>query len=139
MGKHKYIETPEKLLEMFYEYKDFTKANPRFRYQLCQRTAEMIKEPLEVPLTLEGFKNYAYRKHGVTIHHYFNNSENAYDDYRTICLYIKDEIREDQIQGGMVGQYNPSITQRLNGLVEKSQVEQDGKIEVVFVKGKTIL
>ena len=39
----------------------------------------------------------------------------------------------------MVGQYNPSITQRLNGLVEKTQVEQDGKIEVVFVKGKTIL
>jgi hypothetical protein len=29
-------------------------------------------------------------------------------------------IRNDQIDGGMVGQYNPSITQRLNGLVEKT-------------------
>jgi len=48
-------------------------------------------------------------------------------------------IRQDQISGGMVGQYNPSITQRLNGLVEKSQVENDGKIEVIFRDGKTIL
>jgi hypothetical protein len=30
-------------------------------------------------------------------------------------------IRNDQIDGGMVGQYNSSITQRLNGLVEKTE------------------
>jgi len=139
MGRNKYIETPEKLLEMFKEYKLFTKSNPRFRHQLSQKTAEMIREPLEVPLTMEGFKVFAYNEFNVTIHHYFTNPENAYENYRSICTHIKDEIRLDQIQGGMVGQYNPSITQRLNGLVEKSQVEQDGKIEVVFVKGKTIL
>jgi len=139
MGKHKYIESPEKLLEMFNEFKKFTKDNPRYKYQLCQRTAEMVKEPLEVPLTFEGFKVYCYNTHKITIHHYFTNPEGAYEDYRNICTHIKEEIRQDQIQGGMVGQYNPSITQRLNGLVEKTQVEQDGKIEVVFVKGKTIL
>lgn len=139
MGKHKYIETPEKLLEMFEDFKTFTKSNPRFRHQLCQRTGEMVKEPLEVPLTMEGFKVYSYNKFKVTVDHYFKNSEGAYEEYRPICTHIKDEIRQDQIQGGMVGQYNPSITQRLNGLVEKTQTEQDGKIEVVFVKGKTIL
>lgn len=139
MGKHKYIETPERLLEMFNEYKEFTKSNPRYKHQLCQRTAEMIKEPLEVPLTMEGFEVYCFEKQGVTISNYFDNRNNSYDEYYTICTYIKKMIRNDQIQGGLVGQYNPSITQRLNGLVEKSQVEQDGKIEVVFVKGKTIL
>lgn len=139
MGKNKYVEKPETLLEWFNEYKEYTKANPRYRHQLCQRTAEMVKEPLEVPLTIEGFEIYCYENHKVTLHHYFNNTDNAYEDYRTICLYIKKLIRNDQIQGGLVGQYNPSITQRLNGLVEKTQVEQDGKIEVVFVKGKTIL
>lgn len=139
MYKKKYIETPEKLLKIFEDYKDFTKSNPRYRYQLCQRTGEMVAEPLEVPLTIEGFKIYCHNKFNVTVHHYFTNPEGAYDNYRNICTRIKDEIRNDQIQGGMVGQYNPSITQRLNGLVEKNQIEQDGKIEVVFVKGKTIL
>lgn len=139
MGKNKYIETPERLLEMFNEYKQFTKDNPRYKHQLCQRTAEMVKEPLEVPLTIEGFRVYCYNIFKVTVHHYFTNPEGSYDDYRNVCMHIKEEIRQDQINGGMVGQYNPSITQRLNGLVEKTQVEQDGKIEVVFVKGKTIL
>ena len=60
MGKNKYIETPERLLEMFNEYKQFTKDNPRYKHQLCQRTAEMVKEPLEVPLTIEGFRVYCY-------------------------------------------------------------------------------
>lgn len=139
MGKNKYIETPERLLEMFNEYKQFTKDNPRYKHQLCQRTAEMVKEPLEVPLTMEGFEVYCYKNFKVTVSNYFENRENVYEDYYAICTYVKKEIRQDQIQGGMVGQYNPSITQRLNGLVEKTQVEQDGKIEVVFVKGKTIL
>jgi len=139
MGKNKYIETPERLLEMFNEYKQFTKDNPRYKHQLCQRTAEMVKEPLEVPLTIEGFRVYCYNIFKVTVDHYFKNSEGAYEEYRHICMHIKEEIRQDQINGGMVGQYNPSITQRLNGLVEKTQVEQDGKIEVVFIKGKTIL
>lgn len=139
MGRYKLIETPERLLEMFNEYKEFTKSNPRYKHQLCQRTAEMVKEPLEVPLTMEGFDIYCFEKHNVTIQNYFENKHNAYEDFYGVCTHIKKMIRNDQIQGGLVGQYNPSITQRLNGLVEKSQVEQDGKIEVVFVKGKTIL
>jgi len=139
MGKHKYIETPEKLLKMFEEFKEYTKSNPRYRHQLCQRTGEMVREPLEVPLTMEGFEVYCYKNYKVTVSNYFDNRNDVYKDYYTICTYVKKEIRQDQIHGGMVGQYNPSITQRLNGLVEKSQVEQDGKIEVVFVKGKTIL
>jgi hypothetical protein len=43
------------------------------------------------------------------------------------CSYIKREIRNDQISGGMVGQYNPSITQRLNNLTEKSDITTNGQ------------
>jgi len=139
MGRYKLIETPEKMLEMFENYKTFVKSNPRYKHQLCQRTAEMVKEPLEVPLTMEGFEVYCFDKFKVTIDNYFRNENGNYDSYYTICTHIKKIIRQDQISGGMVGQYNPSITQRLNGLVEKSQVENDGKIEVIFRDGKTIL
>ena len=36
-------------------------------------------------------------------------------------IFIREVIRRDQIEGGMVGQYNPSITQRLNGLKEQTE------------------
>jgi hypothetical protein len=52
---------------------------------------------------------------------YFNNKDGAYENYSMVCRAIKHEIRQHQIEGGMAGIYNPSITQRLNGLVEKQE------------------
>ncbi len=120
-GRPRNFETPEEMLEAFQEYRNYTKRNPRYRYQLSQRTGEMVEEPLEVPLTIEGFSVYCYEKWG-SIHQYFKNLNNAYDEFLPICMRIKEEIRQDQITGGMVGQYNASITQRLNGLVDKQEV-----------------
>jgi hypothetical protein len=39
----------------------------------------------------------------------------------------------------MAGIFNPSITQRLNGLTEKQEVKHDGTVEIVMTKGKTLL
>ena len=40
----------------------------------------------------------------------------------------------DQIEGGMVGQYNPSITQRLNNLTERVDATTNGeKIDSIKV------
>jgi hypothetical protein len=139
MAKKKYIETPERLYEMWEEYKSDVKSNPRFRYVLCQRSGQMVPEPLERPLTQEGFEVFCSKTYGVSVEHYFRNNDNSYAEYCSICSRIIKERKDDQITGGMVGQYNPSITQRLNGLTEKQQIDTDGKIEVVFVKGKTIL
>lgn len=120
MGKHKYIETPEKLWELFEAYRKEVKANPRIRYVFVGKDGEEKKERLETPLTLEGFYNYC-RREICTVHQYFENQEKAYTDYLGICRAIREEIRQDQIEGGMVGQYSTSITQRLNGLKEQSE------------------
>jgi hypothetical protein len=81
----------------------------------------MVAEPLEVPLSLEGFEVYIYQKKGFFIEQYFKNQGQCLRTIFPICSYIKREIRTDQINGGMVGQYNASITQRLNGLTEKTE------------------
>jgi hypothetical protein len=75
-----------------------------------------------MPLTLEGFYVFGYEHYG-TVKQYFLNQDNMYPDFLAICSRIKEEIRHDQITGGLLGQYNPSITQRLNGLTEKTQTE----------------
>lgn len=117
----KYIESPDKLWELFLDYSKETKSEPRIKVEYVGKDGERVETPLERPLTLEGFKNYCRRNVGC-VHDYFANTNDAYSDYSIICRAVKDEIRQDQIEGGMVGQYNPSITQRLNNLTEKQEV-----------------
>jgi hypothetical protein len=126
MAKHKYIETPEKMWELFEQYKAKTKSNPRKKMVFVGKDGNRDYELLETPLTFEGFYNYCYDIVGC-IDQYFENRDNRYTDYVAICSRIKREIREDQITGGMVGQYNPSITQRLNNLKEQSDITTNGK------------
>ena len=126
----KKIKDPKQLEEIFKEYKSYTKTNPRFKYHLNQRTGDMVGEPLEVPYTLEGFEIFCHDKHNFTAKHYLENTNKAYEDFCTISTRIRKEIRDDQIKGGMVGQYNPSITARLNAL--KEQIEQTNIEQPLF-------
>lgn len=135
MAKHKYIETPERMWELFIEYATITKQSPRYRTQFVGRDGVMVKEPLERPLTLEGFELYVAEEGIIEdFQQYFENRDDRYKEYVYICSRIKKSIRKDQIEGGMVGQYNPSITQRLNGLTEKTENknEHSGTINANF-------
>ena len=119
----KYIETPEKMWELFVAYKESVKANPRYVYEYHGKDGTQVRKPLQVPLTMEGFENFVFEKDlNTSLDSYFANRDDRYKDYISICSRIRSQIRQDQIEGGMVGQYNSSITQRLNGLTEK--VEQ---------------
>jgi hypothetical protein len=124
MAKHKYIETPEKMWEYFEAYVKHVKSTPRMKMVFVGKDGNKDYELLERPLTLEGFELYLFNEGIISdISHYFANLDNRYSEYIAICSRVKKSIREDQISGGMVGQYNPSITQRLNGLVDQKQVE----------------
>jgi hypothetical protein len=126
MGKHKYIETPEKMWEHFEAYRTEVKSNPRKKHVFVGKDGVSDYELLERPLTLDGFECYCYDNGIISdLSNYFANSDNKYSDYSTICSRIRKAIKDDQIQGGMVGQYNASITQRLNGLTDKSEIKQE--------------
>lgn len=124
MAKHKYIETPAKLWEYFIQYKNHVKANPRKKHVFVGKDGASEYEKLEVPLTIEGFEMYCFDNGWITdLGDYFKDKDGRYSEYAPICSRIKKSIRADQIEGGLVGQYNSSITQRLNGLVDKSSVD----------------
>ena len=131
MPKNKYIETPERLWEIFKEYRDYVKSRPRTNHVFVGKDGNDARQELERPLTMEGFRVYCFENHSC-VKQYFDNPDKRYDEYITICSYIKDIIRQDQIEGGMVGQYNASITQRLNGLTEKVQQEQTNIVKFDF-------
>jgi len=118
----KYIETPEKLWDYFVNYKDDVKSNPIKKMVFVGKDGLKDYEERERPLTIDGFECWLADK-GIIgdLSHYFANTDNKYSDYLTICSRIKKNVRNDQIEGGMANIYNPSITQRLNGLKEQTE------------------
>jgi hypothetical protein len=114
------FEKPEQLAKAFEEYKDDlrTQSYEWKKVQFVGKNGDRVEEPTKVPMTMEGFKRFCRVNYG-DITEYFLNRNNYYDDFTNICSHIKEEIRENQILGGLLGFFNPSITQRLNGLVEK--------------------
>jgi len=118
VGRPRNLNNPEELQALFDRYKADVKANPRIKSVFGGKEFEERAEPLERPLTLEGFELFCYNEVGC-VEDYFKNTDKRYNEFTPICTRIRKAIRQDQIEGGMVGQYNPSITQRLNGLTEK--------------------
>lgn len=120
----KNIETPDKMWELFLAYKEKVKSNPILKHDFVGGAGKSVQRKIERPLTLEGFSVYCFEQGIIkSIHDYFTNRNDEYTDYSNICSRIKEIIRNDQIEGGMAGIYNPSITQRLNNLVERTQTE----------------
>jgi len=119
----KYIETPEKLWEHFENYKNETKSNPIKKHVFVGKDGNADYELIERPLTVDGFEVWCFKNAIINdLSHYFANTDNRYSDYVTICSRIRKEVRNDQIEKGLAGIYNTSITQRLNGLTDKSEV-----------------
>jgi len=119
---------------IFHQPSELEKAFEEYKADLKEQAKEWVKvefvgkdgyrQDLEqkVPMTIEGFERYCYSNYGC-VNQYMDNKDGYYDDFVIICSRIKKEIRENQIIGGMLGFYNPSITQRLNHL--KESVEQN--------------
>ena len=118
----KNIETPEKMWEYFETYKKWVKENPIKVQDYVGKDAEMVYRTKERPLTIDGFECWCFDNEIISdLSQYFANTEQRYTDYQTICSRIRKAVRADQIEGGMAGIYNPSITQRLNNLVERQE------------------
>ena len=134
VGRPNNIQSPEHMWELFQAYKKHAKQKPIIVKDWVGAMATEVAREKERPLTMEGFECFVWDQ-GVSngIDHYFSNQGGAYDKFLAICSRIKKEIRQDQISGGMAGIYNPSITQRLNGLVEKTQAD-DKKEMTIKVK-----
>lgn len=121
-GVKKMIPDANEMWKLFECYKTFTKDNPVEVQDFVGKDADEVQRKKEQPLTLEGFEDWVADNGGPwELEQYFSNREGRYEDFVAVCARIRRSIRADQIKGGMVGIYNPSITQRLNNLVERTE------------------
>ena len=132
MGNVKYIETPELMWQYFSEYALDIKDNPILVKDWVGKDADTVEREKERPLTMVGFLCYLDDQNIITdATDYFENKDNRYSAYIRVCSRIARSIKKDQIEGGMAGIYNQSITQRLNGLTEKSEVTTKGTTIII--------
>tara|TARA_R110000782_G_scaffold259125_1_gene349358 strand:- start:382 stop:819 length:438 start_codon:yes stop_codon:yes gene_type:complete len=125
------FKTPEELEQAWENYKENVKTQEGQweKVQYVGKDGARVTDGVKVPYTMAGFEVYCYKNYG-SVHHYFDNKLELYNDFGTICRAIRTEIREHQIIGGMNGFFNPSITQRLNGLTDKKEIEHKGELNI---------
>ena len=118
--------TEDQFIELFLQWKEYIETNPIKKQVFVGKDGRHDYELIPRPYTLEGFLNFAEEK-VCNVHQYFENRDNRYSTYVDICTRIKRVIRQNQIENGLAGLYNPSITQRLNNLTEKTDVTTNGE------------
>lgn len=123
MHRQMNYKDPQELQEDLIDYIKDTKDNPRIKVEYVGRDGERVHTPLERPLTIEGFKNFVYNKRGFAIHDYMYSDDDRYKPFSNIVTRAKEIIRQDQIEGGLLGAYNSNLTARINGLKEQNSHE----------------
>lgn len=133
------FQNTDELEIVWRQYKDdlLEQAEEWLKVQYVGKEGTRMTDALKLPLTFEGFRVFCYENYG-TVHQYFDNKDNLYSDFVEICSHIKLEIRSNQITGGMLGVFNPSITQRLNNISEKIEdvTPQTPKKLIIKIKRK---
>lgn len=116
------FKTPEELETAWEDYKENleNEALKWVKIQYVGKEGQRMEDAYKLPYTMEGFSVFCHKKYG-NVKQYFNNQDGFYDEFIAICSHIREEIRSNQITGGLLGIYNPSITQRLNSLVERTE------------------
>ena len=124
MGKNKYIETPEKLWELFSEFVEHEKSNPMFKVEYVGKEGDRVNTPLQVPITFEAFECWLADKGIINdLGNYSSNLNGAYTDYLPIITRIKNNCFAQNFKGASVGLFNANIIARKLGLADKKEVE----------------
>lgn len=128
LGKPKDIESPERLLEYFEQYKAWAKSNPYKVHDFVGKDAIEVHKEKERPITFIGFEGWlSMNKITSQLKHYELNTNGSYTDYLPIIAHIKAQTSADIVDGAMAGIYNANLAARLQGLVDKSDITSDGE------------
>ena len=131
MPKHKYIETPEKLWQLFLDYIEHERSNPMYKVEYAGKDGNQVKTPLETPITFEGFECYLQDQGVINdLGDYSKNDNGRYTDYAPIITRVKQNCFVHNFKGASVGLFNANIIARKLGLVDKKETEMKGGLNI---------
>jgi hypothetical protein len=121
MAKKKYIETPEKMWELFESYVLHERKNPMYKTEYVGKDGERVNTPLQTPITFEGFECYLADLGIINdLSDYSANKEKRYSEYTTIITRIRQNCFVQNFKGASVGLFNPNLIARKLGLKEQT-------------------
>lgn len=124
-GRPLNIQDPQELLQLWQEYKQSVDDNPDLQQVATGKGVMTIK--VKRPYLRAGFEAFVYNKNGYHIYQYFDNQNNAYEQFLGVVTHIRSEWSNDQLEGALTGRYKaPNLVARLNGLADKAQQEISG-------------
>jgi hypothetical protein len=137
MAKHKYIENPEDLLELWDKYKE------QVGFDIIEQATpkgDIVRLSIQKPLLRSGFESFVFRLKGFNVCQYLDNQEKAYNEYLGVITCIRKEWETDQVSGTLTGRYKaPNLTARLNGLNDNTDITSNGQtisdIKVTIIDG----
>lgn len=137
MAKHKYIETPEKMWELFEDYVKNEVNNPMFKVEYVGKDGERVNTPLQTPITFEGFECWLSDNGYIgDLGQYSANRDEAYTEYVPILTRIRTNCFVHNYKGAAVGLFNANLVAKKLGLVEKTdnknETKLDGNINITF-------
>ena len=123
--KQKYIESPERLWELFSQFVEHEKNNPMYRVDYVGKDGDKVNTPLQVPITFEGFECWLADEGIIEqLGDYSSNKGGAYDSYSAIITRIRQNCFAQNFKGAAVGLFNANIIAKKLGLIEKSEVKE---------------
>jgi len=125
MPRDKAIESPERLAELFEQYRSWVEKHPYRVHDFVGKDATEVHKDRQRPLTWVGFEAWLYR-HGIVtqLTHYEQNTGDSYSEYLPIVRALKKQCSSDIIDGALAGVYNQNIAARLEGLADKKEIEK---------------
>jgi hypothetical protein len=127
----KYIESPEKLWELFVSYVKHEAENPMYKRDYVGRDGNAVDTPLGTPITFEGFECWLADKEIIQdLGEYSANTNGNYSDYSTIITRIRKNCFVHNFKGAAVGLFNANLIARKLGL--KEQTENVNKEQPLF-------
>ena len=128
-GRPPKFKTAKELAQAFEDYKAFVDANP-FEIVTEFKGKRSVRH-VPHPYTLCGFMVFVdSMKEWCDWAKY---TKGRGEDFCGVITRIETEVREQQVCGGMAGQYNANLTARLNGLTDKKDLTSKGeRIDLKF-------
>lgn len=132
MAKKKYIETPEKLWELFEAYVKHEQFNPMYKIEYVGKEGSKVKTPLETPITFMGFECWL-ADNGIisNLSNYETNAEGSYNEYQPILTRIKNNCFTHNFKGAAVGIFNANLIARKLGLGDKQEIDHKGNVKIL--------
>jgi hypothetical protein len=126
-GGTKYIETPEKLLDLFKDYVKHEADNPMYKIEYVGKDGRIEKTPLVTPITFEGFECYLFDKEIIRdLGDYSSNKDGRYDAYATIITHIQKHCFVYNFKGAAVKLFDPNLIARKLGIKDGQDVTTGG-------------